>query len=306
MQIAWLLAPDIALIVLGLVLRRTFFGEPAFWTSLERLIYFVLFPALLFITIARHPLHLGLAGPVLGSAIGAALGGIALGHSVRLVLNVDARQFASGVQCAFRFNSYVLLALSERLGGPDGLALAALIMGFSVPLLNVAAVYPLARNTGSGVAGELARNPLILATLLGLVANLSGFALPPIAGATVDRLGAASLALGLLAAGAGLRFEHLRATDPATRTSAARLTIWFTAVKLLAMPSLGLLLSMLAGLEGTARAIVVLYTSMPTAPAAFILASRMGGDGPFVAWLVSVSLIGSAFALPFWLSLSGP
>jgi hypothetical protein len=40
-------------------------------------------------------------------------------------------------------------------------------------------------------------------------------------------------------------------------------------------------------------------------PAAFILASRMGGDGPFVAWLISVSLIGSAFALPLWLSLTG-
>jgi len=305
MQIAWLLAPDIALIVLGLVLRRTFFSDPTFWTSLERLIYFVLFPALLFITIARQPLDLGLAGPVLGSALGAALGGIALGHGVRFVFNVDARQFASGVQCAFRFNSYVLLALSQRIGGTEGLALAALIMGFSVPVLNVAAVYPLARNTGSGVTRELARNPLIVATLLGLVLNLSGGSLPSIAVATVERLGAASLALGLLAAGAGLRLQHLSAAEPTLRMSAVRLTVWFTLVKLAAMPALGLLLATLAGLDGTARAIVVVYTSMPTAPAAFILASRMGGDGPFVAWLVSVSLIGSAFALPLWLSLSG-
>jgi malonate transporter len=305
MQIAWLLAPDVALIVLGHVLRRSFFGEPAFWTSLERLIYFVLFPALLFITIARQPLELGLAGPVLVAAIGAALAGVALGHAVRRLFSVDARQFASGVQCAFRFNSYVLLALSERVGGAEGLALAALIMGFSIPILNVAAVYPLARNTGAGVLRELVRNPLIIATLLGLMLNLSGFSLPDIAGATVQRLSAASLALGLLAAGAGLRLEHLRTTDPATRTSALRLTVGFTAIKLAAMPSLGLLLAALVGLEGTARAIVVLYTAMPTAPAAFILASRMGGDGPFVAWLVSVSLIASALAMPFWLSLSG-
>jgi malonate transporter len=305
MQTAWLLAPDIALIALGLVLRRTYFGEPAFWTSLERLIYFVLFPALLFITIARQPIELGLAGPVLGSAMGAALGGIALGQAVRFFCKVDSRQFASGVQCAFRFNSYVLLALSQRIGGGEGLALAALIMGFSVPLLNVAAVYPLARNTGNGVVRELARNPLILATVLGLTLNLSGGMLPPIATATVERLGAASLALGLLAAGAGLRLEHLSTSEPALRASAVRLTIWFTAVKLAAMPALGLVFATLAGLEGTARAIVVLYTSMPTAPAAFILASRMGGDGPFVAWLVSVSLIASAFALPLWLALSG-
>lgn len=304
MQIAWLLAPDIALILLGLVLRRAQFGEPAFWTSLERLIYFVLFPALLFITIARRPLEFDLAGPVLGSAIGAALAGIALAHAVRLFFSVDARQFASGVQCAFRFNSYVLLALAERVGGAEGLALAALIMGFSVPLLNLAAVYPLARNGGGGVLRELARNPLVLATLLGLMLNLSGLSLPGLAVSTLERLGAASLALGLLAAGAGLRLEHLRTGDPMVQQSALRLTIWFTAIKLAAMPALGLLLATVLGLDGTSRAIVVLYASMPTAPAAFILASRMGGDGPFVAWLISVSLIGSAFALPLWLSLT--
>lgn len=305
MQTAWLLAPDIALIALGFALRRSFFGEASFWTSLERLVYFVLFPALLFITIAAQPLDFGLAGPVLSSAVGAAIAGIGLGYAARHLFAVDAAQFASGVQCAFRFNSYVLLALSQRIGGAEGLALAALIMGFSVPILNVAAVYPLARNAGAGVLRELARNPLIIGTISGLAVNLSGLTLPSVAVATVERLGAASLALGLLAAGAGLRLDQARMAEAERRLSALRLTAWFTTIKLCVMPAIGLGLSALFGLQGMPQAIVVLYTSMPTAPAAYILASRMGGDGPFVAALVSLSLIGSAIALPFWLSWVG-
>ena len=47
-SIAWALLPDFVLILLGLSLRR-WFGYPAeFWGHLERLVYYVMFPALLF------------------------------------------------------------------------------------------------------------------------------------------------------------------------------------------------------------------------------------------------------------------
>ncbi len=46
----------------------------------------------------------------------------------------------------------------------------------------------------------------------------------------------------------------------------------------------------------------VLFASMPTAPASYVLATRMGGDGPFVARLITVSLLASLAGIPFWLS----
>ena len=42
---------------------------------------------------------------------------------------------------------------------------------------------------------------------------------------------------------------------------------------------------------------------MPTAPAAYVLANRMGGDGRFVAFLITVSTLGSVLALPIWLGM---
>ncbi len=305
MHTAWLLLPDLALIALGLLLRRLFFRESAFWAGLERLVYFVLFPSLLFITTARQRFEPDTAAPVLGAALASAAFGVLLGHAARRLLRPDERLFASGVQCAFRFNSYLLLALSQRLGGPEGLGLAALIMGISIPLLNVAAVYPLARQSGGSLGRELVRNPLILATVSGILANLAGLTVPAPLVATLDRLGAASLALALLAAGAGLELRSSFSTRADLRRSAWTLSVWFTTVKLALMPLAALALTGWFGLDGLNRSIVVLYASMPSSPAAYILASRMGGDGPFVAWLLSLSLLGSALALPLWLSLAG-
>jgi malonate transporter len=42
---------------------------------------------------------------------------------------------------------------------------------------------------------------------------------------------------------------------------------------------------------------------LPTASSAYVLAARMGGDGPFVAWLVSAGTVVSAVTLPLWLLL---
>jgi len=299
-----LLFPDLALIAIGHLLFRSGIWGRSFWQELEKMIYFLLFPALLFNTILRT--NLGSAGalPAVSVALGAIAAGIALGFAARPLLKPLPLQFASGVQCAFRFNSYILLALAQRFAGEPGLALAAIVMGVAVPILNVAAVWPLARSANSGLARELARNPLILATLAGLAGNFAGLSLPEPIGATIGRLGSASLALGLLAAGAGLRLERSPTSDAASRASALRLAAWFTTVKLVAMPATALLLAWLLDAPPLAQQIAVLFASMPAASSSYILASRMGGDGPFVAMLVTVSMLAALVALPFWTSLS--
>ena len=303
MNTVWLLAPDLTLIAIGFVLYRSYFRDQAFWPVLEKLTYFVLFPALLFATVSRTPLRAAEAGPTLVAVLGAVAAGIALGYLAKPVLRADARQFASGVQCAFRFNSYVFLALSHRLAGEAGVSLAAVIIGIAVPPINVAAVWPLARNSGGGFVKELARNPLLLATVGGLLFNLLGLRLPELAENTLLRLGSASLVLGLLSAGAGLRLGALAERDAAVRARTLTLAAWFLAVKLIAMPLVAFTLTHLLALPPMPAQIAVAYAALPTAPAAYILASRMGGDGAFVAMLVSATLIASALALPFWIAL---
>ena len=300
-----LLFPDIALIAIGWLLMRHARLPGEFWDGAERLVYFVLFPALLFGAIVRNPLSAGESAPMLTAALGALAVGIGLGYAAALVLRPNATQFASGVQCAFRFNSYITLALALRIGGAEGLSLAALIVGFVVPVANLAAVFALARNSGAGVARELARNPLVLATLAGLLVKSTGAKLPEPVDATLLRLGQGALTLGLLCVGAGLRMQARPDTEAAQRAGALRLTAWFTATKLVAMPLTALLIGHALALAALPLTIAVMFTSMPTAPAAYVLATRMGGDGRFVAFLITVSTIASLLALPFWLWMSG-
>lgn len=292
-----LLLPDLTLILIGAVLRRTTDWGDRFWDGLEKLVYYVLFPALLFTSIVRTRFALAEVAPFLATGLAALTIAAALGFLARLVLRPDPRQFASGVQCAFRFNSYVALALAARLGGDAGVALMAVMVGFSVPLANALAVWPLARHAGSGVVREMLRNPLIVSTLAGIVANVAGLQLPEPVSATLTRLGQAALALGLMSVGAGLRFGTIH--------GAGTFAGWITVVKLAAMPAAALFIGSRLGLPALSLQMVMLFAAMPTASSAYILANRMGGDGALVAWMISVSTVASLFTLPAWLSVIG-
>ncbi len=295
MSDALLLLPDFALIVCGyLICRHTPLGRPV-WDSVERLVYFLLFPALLFNAIVRNPLALDTALPLAGSALAVVAVGIAAAFALRAWRGVDARLHASGAQTAFRFNSYVALALSERLAGGPGLAWMALLIAVCVPVCNVAAVWPLARHGGHGFARELARNPLILATASGLVFNLLGLKLPELASTTLGRLGAAALPLGLMAVGAGLQLGALR--------EGPRLAAALLGIKHLLMPAAAVAVVLMLPLPPGQQAVVVAFAALPTASSAYVLAVRMGGNGPFTAGLITVSTLIGMAGLPLWLAL---
>lgn len=287
---ALLLLPDFALIALGyLICRHTPLGRPV-WDGAERLVYYVLFPALLFGTIVRNPLTPGTALPLVACGGAVIAGGIALAYALRGLPGIDRRLHASGAQTAFRFNSYVALALAERLVGAPGLAGMALLIAVCVPACNVAAVWPLAQHGGQGYLRELARNPLILSTGAGLVGNLLGLKLPELAAVTLGRMGAAALPLGLMAVGAGLQVGALR--------EGARLAAALLAIRHLLLPALAVVLVLAAGLPPSQQVVVVAFAALPTSSSAYVLAVRMGGHGPYVAGLVTLSTLVAMAGLP--------
>ncbi len=293
MTTALLLFPDFTLILLGWLLYRYFTLGDAFWSGLEKLIYFILFPALLFNAILQTPFSFDSAGQVMWIGLAATGSGVVLGYLARWLFRPDSVLFASGVQCAFRFNSYIALALAGRVGGEAGIAWMALLIGINVPLCNAAAVWALARHSKLGVGREMARNPLILATLSGLTLNLLGIQLPDFVGATLGRLGAASLALGLLAVGAGLRLTG--------STGARGLVSYWLAVKLFAMPCLTYAIARWQDVPPLQLQVLVMFAALPTASSAYILATRLGGNGAIVAFLISSGTLISILSLPLWL-----
>ena len=293
---ALLLLPDFLLILCGFALCRYTQLNRSLWEGVERLVYYVLFPALLFSAILRNPLNLATDLPLIGAALAIMLTGVALALALAHWPGVPAAQHASGAQVAFRFNSYVALALADRLAGPSGLAWMALIISVAVPVANVAAVWPLARQGGRGLGAELLRNPLIVATVSGLVCNAIGLTLPEVAQTTLQRLGSAALALGLMAVGAGLRLGALG--------DAPRLAVALLSIRHLVLPAF-CLFGVLAWvpLPAAQQTILMAFASMPTASSAYVLAVRMGGEAGFVAGLVTVSTLLAMLGLPIALWL---
>ena len=304
MDAAALVLPEFALILIGVVLRRYAWRSPDFWVELERLVYYVLFPVLLVRTTLAADLSAGGIGPVLLAAVGATLAGAVLGAAIRWLPGTSRTTAASGWQTAFRFNTFIALAVVDH-EGTAALALMGVVIGVNVPLVNVLAVTALARSAasgadggrGAGVLGALARNPLILATLAGLAGNMAGLTLPSPVDATLARIAAAAVPLGLLAVGAALRFGGLRRGQWLASS-------YLGAVKLLAVPAVALGLCLLLGVEGEDRFVVLAFAAVPSASAAYVLAARMGGDGTFVAAQISVVTSAALLTLPLWLALA--
>lgn len=296
---AQLLFPDFSLILCGYLVCRYTALNRTVWAQVETLVYFFFFPVLLFHSIIKSPLNIGSATSFIGAGWALGLAGIALAYSVPywpgLGRHIPARQHVASAQVAFRFNSFIGLALADRLAGAQGLLLIALLIGVSVPLMNVGAVWPMVRHAERGLLGELLRNPLIIGTALGLAGNLLGLSLPVWLEPTVSRIGAASLALGLMAAGAGMQ---LSALNRAKVLALAVLTI-----RHLLMPLVAWGLARLFQLDPVQTTILLAFSALPTASSCYVLAARMGYDGAYVAGLVTVSTVLGVLSLSFALGV---
>ena len=299
MNYAKLLFPDFSLILCGYLVCRYTALNRTVWQQVESLVYYFLFPVLLFHSIIKSPLDLGAASSLIAAGLTMGVIGIALSYSLPFLpwigKYIDTREHAASAQIAFRFNSFIALAIAERLAGPQGLLLVAVLIGVCVPLFNVGAVWPMARHAKRGFLSELARNPLIIATASGLCANLLGASIPVWLEPTVTRIGAASLALGLMAAGAGLQFGPLAKA----KTIAASVL----AIRHLILPMVALALSRIFDLADLQSTILLTFSALPTASSCYILAARMGYNGPYVAGLVTLSTLLGIVSLPFALGV---
>jgi hypothetical protein len=298
-EFARLLFPDFSLIVVGFLICRTTALDRTVWEQVESLVYYVLFPVLLFQSIVRSPLNLGEASSFIAAGLLLGTSGIGMAyllpHLPVVGQRIDRREHAGAAQVAFRFNSFIALALAERLAGATGLQLVAVLIGVCVPLFNVGAVWPMARHAQSHFGAALVRNPLIIATGCGLSANLLGLSIPGWLEPTVARIGGSSLALGLMAAGAGMQFGSL--------ASSRTLTVGLLAIRHLLTPLVAWALIRLLHLDPNQAMVLLIFSALPTASSCYVLASRMGYNGGYVAGLVTLSTVLGVASLTFALGV---
>lgn len=295
------LGPLFLLILTGVLLRRLQFPGEHFWSGAERFIYFLLFPAMLISTLATADFsQVAFAGMV--GLLTALLSLLALGlWLVRHRLGTDMPAFTSVFQGALRFNTYVGVAGAAALYGDAGLTAAAVAIAIMVPLVNILCVLIFVASGSCGQAGlwgafkALARNPLLLACLAGILLNVTGIGLPGWSRDTLALAGQAALPLGLIAVGVALQLTALKGTGPAFWQSCA--------IKFGLFPLLALAIGSIAGLARVELGVVVLFSALPTATSAYILARQMGGNAPLMAAIITGQTLLAMVLLPVWMSL---
>lgn len=301
LQLVTPLASVALLILLGWALRSSGFLPAESWPPIERLVYFVLFPALLFLELARADFT-GLPVLELGGVLAASqLAMAAAASSLRRSWQVPGPAYTSTVQGVVRWNSYVFFALVPGLFGPAAVPLGAVAVAVMVPLANILSVAALARYGRARVQGlggflrAMASNPLVIATLGGIAWNILGPELPELAVVSLGTLGKATLSLGLLTVGAGLRAVAM--------PGSLRLVAAVSGLKLLVKPLLAFAMATAAGLSGPALGIILVATAVPTATSAYILARIMGGDAELMAAVITVSTLLALVSMPLMLLL---
>ena len=298
MNYAQLLIPDFTLILCGYLVCRFTKLNRTVWEQVDTLVYYFLFPVLLFYSIIKSPLDLHATSSLIAAGWTLGLTGIALAYSLPHwpgLGHINHRQHAASAQIGFRFNSFIGLAVAERVAGAQGQLLIAVLIGVCVPLFNIAAVWPMARHANRGLARELVRNPLIIGTASGLVCNLAGLHIPQWMEPSVQRVGAASLALGLMAAGAGMQFGAL--------ARGKTLGIGLLGIRHAALPLVALATAHALGLNSLQTTVLLTFSALPTASSCYVLATRMGYDGAYVAALVTLSTLLGMVSLPFALGV---
>lgn len=292
------LVPVFLVIASGFAIKRFRLISDALWQPAEQLTYYALFPALLVTTTANADI-----GALPATAIAAVT---IIGSAAVPALLVAARErlgfagptFTSVIQGAIRPNTYIGLAAAFALAGKEGLALVALCIVVNVPLVNLLSVLALvayarpdeSRGGIASAALQVARNPLILACLVGGALNFAGVKLPPVLHAYLDILGKASLPIALLAVGAGLDFAAMRSSARAVGIAAG--------CKLLAMPAIAWGLCVAFGLEGGTRVVVVAFAALPTSASSYVLARQLGGDAPVMAGIITGTTVFAMATMP--------
>lgn len=291
-----IVAPVFLVIVLGTLLRRLHLMDDHFLQQTNKLVYVVFLPLLLFHRIGQADFNVFFnPGLVIGSSLAIAAGFfVSYGYAgLRAYSGPIKGSFSQG---SFRGNlAYVGLAICMNAYGEQGLTSAGILMGFLVPVLNFFAILALLLpHQGRRQADttnwlrQLALNPLIIASFLGLIWSFFELPLPIIIDRALDISSGLALPLALLAIGGGFSLARLKGDMQIAGLA--------TAIKLALLPLMATIILISFGVRGMDLAIGILMAGTPTATATFIMAHQMKGDAELAGSIVMLSTLLSALS----------
>lgn len=287
--------PILMLLGLGMVLRATGLIDHRSGLVLTKLAYHVTIPAAIFTSIARAPLTGGmLLLPLAGLLMPCALAGIAYVATPWLAHRPGQRGallVSMVVMGVFGYPFFQLFFGSEGLARMAMYDVGNALYAGTVAMWLAQRFGALARDgTGEERRGlswaKVVTSPVLLASVLGVLASALRVPLVGPLGGFLDRLTAANTPLAMIAVGVFVR----------PRLVGGRLLIGVVVARLVAGPLLGALLALAWGMHGLDMITTICAPLLPVGTTALVYAGNEGLDTEFCAALISLTAISAAIA----------
>jgi malate permease and related proteins len=289
-EILTIVLPVFVVVILGYGVKRFSLVDDAFLQQLNKLVYYIALPLLLFYKIAAADFRASFNIHLVGGLAVVMVAGFALSYLFAVLRKYPDDVRGTFSQCAFRGNlAYVGLALVFNAYGEEGLAVAGILLGFIVPVLNFFSIIAMLLPQQKSRLGlsfflqQIALNPLILASFLGISWSFLQLPIPRIMDSALNIVTGMALPLALISIGASFSVKKLRGD--------LTVAFWATAFKLALMPLGAALFLVLLGVQGQDLAIGVIFAGTPTATAAYIFSRQMYGDAELAGAIIMLTTL---------------
>ena len=270
-------------------------------STINKIAFRICLPCLLYYNIYCSDLSSSFDPLLMTYAVGGVLltFGLALGYAL-LTEKLPERRGVL-IQGMFRSN-YVIMGIpvATALLGADQLGTVSILIAVIVPLFNMLAVVVLEVFRGQKpkplhILGQIAKNPLVIGSVLGILTLVAGIRLPHILEQTIQSVSAIASPLQLFLLGAFFQFSGLK--------TYRRELVTVSIAKLIVSPGLFLGLGALLGFRGVAFVSLIGIFASPTAVNSFTMAQQMGGDAELAGDIVVTTSAASILTMFLWIFL---
>ena len=295
--------PIFLVLVIGYILKQTGMLNDNFVTVANRFNFKVTLPFMLFKDISRVDIRavFDIRYVLFCALVSTACFWLIWGGTKLFVKDKSIR--GAFVQASFRGSAAVMgLAFIQNIYGES--AMGPLMIVSAVPLYNIFSVLVLTFESNEAESLNkkekikqafinIAKNPIIISILLGLIVGLIGIDFPELIDKTVNSVSQMATPLALITIGAG--FEGRKALAKMKPTIAAAM------IKLVIQPLLFLPVAAWMGFAGEKIIAILIMLSSPTTPSCYIMAKSMHNDEVLTASVVVVTTLLGAVTLTMWI-----
>jgi hypothetical protein len=293
--------PIFVLVFLGIALKKLKIIDEAFNLAASKLVFMVAMPTMLFMSMINTDLRSVLNASYLLYCLTGTLVLFIFFSLITPLFVKERRDRGVFIQGAFRANIAIVgLAFCFNAYGSIGLAKASVLMSVITILYNFLSVYTLTTTLSntkvklSKILLNIAKNPLIIALVVGITFNLLAVPVPTVLATAGDYIARMTLPLALICIGGAMSLSELK-------NSSSVSTIAVVA-KLIIVPVAMVYPAYLLGFEAIDLGVLFLMVSAPSAAAGYIMVQGMGGNGKLAANIVVISTLASVITVSFGLA----